>query len=685
MTTPIYFVEFVEKILRVRQSRAQKVVARVVIDRVEPKDLSADEREIARKLFGDIDVIPPEARDVFVGIFGARSGKTYIFGALYLLWRALVADLSTLAPGEVAVGLAVAPDLRLARQLIRYALGAAKSVPSIAALIESENADGFILRRPDGKVVSIEALPATRGGSALRGRSLVGAVLDEAAFFRDESFAVNDTELFKAVAPRILPGGMVVIITTPWAEAGLSYDEFERNFGHPVTAIACRAPTSLMRDDSPRILAMVERERVRDPDNARREFDTEFWGMGTGLFFVAEACRASVTVESLPKTDASLDVIVGVGGDLALVRDAAALVVVHKDGDFYDVAEVIERKPAKGTPLKLSSLVVDFSEAAARHGCHEICVDNHVLEPAREHLPAGMTLEACPGGQQGKIDTYTEARNIIHSGLLRIPVQYRRIAEQLREVVSKPTTGGGLIISSPRRGGSHGDLASALILALHAASQLTSGVGPAWLKRALTRGLPQTHSPRTAWQLLLADRGFCVARYYGCDWWHVYQPDRSAAGALKRPAVSQITGQKIPRPDAPSATEQLPILRIQRITKAEGRFWDSRGGIESLKSLGQQFGARTVHLCGASLNLDHLKMLRTAGLRPYFHEISDETEPSAVELMRRMFTDAQVSCELPEHGGLDAIRSLVLTVARSEVQPERVTRFGFESARGTIP
>ena len=65
---------------------------------------------------------------------------------------------------------------------------------------------------------TLEALPATRGGSALRGRSLVGAVLDEAAFFRDEDYSVNDAEIYRAVAPRILPEGQTIIASTPWAE-----------------------------------------------------------------------------------------------------------------------------------------------------------------------------------------------------------------------------------------------------------------------------------------------------------------------------------------------------------------------------------------------------------------------------------------------------------------------------------
>ena len=338
MKVPVRFTEFAERICKAQASRAQRVIAKVAIDGVEPQDLSADERVIFRRHFGDLDTIPPEARATLAFIFGARSGKSYYFGGLYLLWRAVTADLATLAPGEVAVGLAVAPDLRLARQIIRYALGAAKSVPSIAVLIESETADGFTLRRPDGYLVSIEALPATRGGSAVRGRSLIAAVLDEASFFRDESSIVNDVEVYKGVAPRVLPGGLVVIITTAWAELGLAYDLFQANFGHPVTALAAHATTEQMRDDDPRILAMVARERLRDPENAKHEFDAEFRTSGSTIVFPSEFTAPCFSHE-LPESDqieyyAPIGVLdMSSGGDDATT---AAIVRVIRVPEMYD-------------------------------------------------------------------------------------------------------------------------------------------------------------------------------------------------------------------------------------------------------------------------------------------------------------------------------------------------------------
>jgi hypothetical protein len=456
--------------LGVKLTRAQRVAASVAFDRLEPRDLPEADRAIAAQLFGDVAAVPESARAVFVAVAGARSGKSYVFGALYALWRALVADLSSLAPGEVASAVIVAPDLRLARQTLRYVLGAAKKRPEVAQLIEAEGADSFTLRRPDGRAVTIECLPATRGGSALRGRSLVCAVLDESAFFRDESAVVNDAEVFRAVAPRVIPGGLVVVVSTPWAEAGLLFELYESNFGHPATALVAHAPTTLLRDDA-RTASMVAREYERDAENGEREFGARFMGGGAGLFFPTASIAAAFIPDLLPSADGNPTAAgaVGIGADIALVRDSSAICAVRQRDGIFTVTELVELRPAKGQPLKLSAVIAEFCEFTERHGASRFLADQHALEPAREHTTEEVSIVAAPGGMAGKESTYVAAKKALIEGRVRIPAQYRRLAEQLRVVVAKATPGGGMSISSPRRAGAHGDLVSAWVLAMHAA------------------------------------------------------------------------------------------------------------------------------------------------------------------------------------------------------------------------
>lgn len=467
---PIPFVDFCEQVLRVQLTLGQRTLARVAFDGVDPDRLDAEERAAASRLLGPVDTIPPEARLVLAIVKGARIGGSYIFGALYSLWRALTADLSPLAPGEVAVALLVAPDLRLARQTLRYAIGAAESVPTIARCIHSQNTEALALRRPqDGRLVVIECLPATRGGSAVRGRSLVSAVLSEAAFFRDESAAVNDADIFKAVMPRVMPGGMTVLESTPWVEAGLLFDLYSRNFGTPLTAIAALAPTLEMRTDQ-RTRLIVEAETARDPENAAREFGAQFVLGGSGLFFGPDLLRGAMDHDLPPARVAPPGSTVSVGGDIGLVNDASAVVAVAAQGELFTLCAFEERRPTKGAPLKLSSVVQDFCAFAARFGEQNVTVDHHELEAGREHLPPGFVLSPCEGGADAKAARFLKARELFRQGQIRIPGSLSKVTNQLSLIVSKPKPGGGTSIVLPRRAGTHLDIASAFILALDAAS-----------------------------------------------------------------------------------------------------------------------------------------------------------------------------------------------------------------------
>lgn len=452
----------------VKLTPGQRVLCAVAFDGVEPRDLKGADRDLARLIFGSIDTLPPEARHVVVAVCGARAGKSRLLCALRLLHLALIVDLSTLAPGEVASGIIVAPDLRLARQTLRFALGAARSVPAIASLIFGETSDSFSIAREGGRSVVIECLPATRGGSALRGRSLVGAALDEGAFFRDESSVVNDVEVFKAVAPRVMPGGQIIIATTAWAEAGLAYELFTFNNGTPTTATAARAPTTLLRPDA-RTKSIVDRERQRDPENARREFDAEFMLAGTSFFFDSQAVDAAIGELPSGAPSAKAGAI-----DLAFVSDSSTNVIVGRFGEVHAVIDLLELKPAKGKPLVTREVMEAFVARAKDHGLKRLAADSHYVRTAVEYAAEhNIGIDEVPGSM--KTEIYLAVREAINAKRLILPNEPRLIA-QLKAIVSRPTPGGALQISSPRRAGAgHGDLVSALVLAVHAAMNGRSG------------------------------------------------------------------------------------------------------------------------------------------------------------------------------------------------------------------
>jgi hypothetical protein len=120
---------------------------------------------------------------------------------------------------------------------------------------------------------------------------------------------------------------------------------------------------------------------------------------------------------------------------------------------------------------------------ATRHGARTVVSDVHYQESVKEHLSeSGLSFESAPGGNSGKSEVYTEARELIHSDRVRWSRRHKELTRQMREVMSRPLAGGLIQISSPRRKGAHGDLASALTLALWAASH------PSFVKKFLDMG-----------------------------------------------------------------------------------------------------------------------------------------------------------------------------------------------------
>lgn len=285
-----------------RLEPGQRALCRVLFDRLDPSDLDGDERDRAMRMFGCARV-PDAARKlgILLAVCGGRGGKS-LLAAWRLVYLAATLPL-VLSPGEQAFAIIVAPDQRLAEQTLRYCIGIAQAWFPEKGRVSEESSLGFTLVRAksdgdgDGKWaderVRFAILPASKGGSAQRGRALVGAILDEAAFFRGEDSVVNDRDVIDAITPRIIVGGEIIISTTPWARSGEVWELFNRNFGHPVDAVVAHAPTWELRTDD-RILAQVDREKERDPWNYAREFGAQFLERDQGTFFESDCVEACI-------------------------------------------------------------------------------------------------------------------------------------------------------------------------------------------------------------------------------------------------------------------------------------------------------------------------------------------------------------------------------------------------------
>ena len=452
---PARFLEFLRQ--RMEPTEAQAVLFGVACDGDSP------DSPMGRELFGPIPIPTARARRRFVLVKGARMGGTYL-SALRMLHLALTLPLDRLAPGERASALIVGPDLNLAKQGLRYARGAAEADPVIRAMLTGKDGEqGFEVCRPDGTVY-VEVLAATKGGSAVRARTLVGAQLTEFGFFRDANYAVNDKEIRLAVQPRIMTGGQLIMESTPFVAAGELYAMFREQWGKSETCVAAKAPTLLMRGTDGEVAAEIAMERAANPDNAVREFDAEFISADASTFFDAGSIdravdpRIKLGQPPMPGMSASA------GGDFAFRRNSSALVVCHRFGPAYTVADLLELKPTADAPLKPSEVVSEFAECLKVHGLDFMLSDGHYREAVREYLDASrIALVDAPSAVSLP---YIRARTLFHEGTLRIPNDPQLI-QQLKETRSRPLSGGGVqIIPAKSPDGRHGDIVSALVLAV---------------------------------------------------------------------------------------------------------------------------------------------------------------------------------------------------------------------------
>jgi hypothetical protein len=447
------FLDFAAR-LGFRPEPGQEAALRVAFHGEEPADVGP----LAVQVFGYERGTPARARDVIEFVWGARGGKTF-WSALRMLHLACTVPVGRLAPGEPGFVFLVAPKLDLAEQALAYIKGAILQDKTLAERSEIL-AERITLRRTGGKSVVICPVAASRGGTGQRGRSLLGALLDETAFFRDETTgAVNDAAIFRAIAPRVIEGGQVVVQSTPWARSGLLYELHRENWGQPHSALVAHAPTLLLRSD-PKIRSYVEREFARDPENARIEFGAEFGSASSSQFF--SESDLDLLFDADAPTQARPGDTVSAAVDLGFVRNSASICVIAGQQAAV-VVDLQERLPAPDRPLSPSEVCSEFTSVLMAHRCFSAVSDAHYKETLREHTDAfGVSLyDSC-----GPAERFLALRTAIRSGQIKasptLPLA-SRLRQQLQGVRARHAPGGQLSVTMPSAlDGSHGDLADAL-------------------------------------------------------------------------------------------------------------------------------------------------------------------------------------------------------------------------------
>jgi len=106
-------------------------------------------------------------------------------------------------------------------------------------MIKRETAVGFELEN------GIDIAVATNSFRSVRGRPILCAILDELAFWRDDTSANPDEETYKAIKPALasIPGSIIIGISSPYRKSGLLYKKFRDHYGRDGDVLVIKAPT----------------------------------------------------------------------------------------------------------------------------------------------------------------------------------------------------------------------------------------------------------------------------------------------------------------------------------------------------------------------------------------------------------------------------------------------------------
>ncbi|MCC5982707.1 MAG: hypothetical protein JJU26_13420 [Oceanicaulis sp.] len=380
-------------------------------------------------------------------IAGRRSDKTHTAAGMAVYIATIGAEiegtLARLSPGERGVVSIIACDRSQAKVALAYVRGLLDGSPILASMVEKASTEGVELSNG----VSIEV--ATNSHRAVRGRTMLAAILDECAFYRDETSATPDVELYRALVPSLATtGGLLVGISSPYARRGLLYDKWKRHHGKDGDVLVVQGGTRVFNPTVPvKVIRDAERD---DPDAAKAEWGGEF-RQDVEAFLSREVVEGAVRPEpiEIPRAEgirycAFLD---PTGGG----KDEFTLAIGHED-DGRTVVDLLRAR--RGKP---ADIVAEYAPLLKAYGVTKATSDRYAGSwPADEFQRHGIKVEQAAAP---KSDLYRDALAAFNSGQVEIPPDDRLIT-QLTSLERRTARGGRDSIDHPP--GGHDDRANAV-------------------------------------------------------------------------------------------------------------------------------------------------------------------------------------------------------------------------------
>jgi hypothetical protein len=392
---------------------------------------------------------------------GRRSGKTKI-AMLIGIWQATAKDWTkVLSAGEIGVVLLICPDRAQARVLFGYAQAFVEQVPFIRTMVLQMTKETILFNN------RIRLEIRTASYRTIRGYSVVAAIVDEAAFLRDESSSNPFGEILTALKPAMATtNGILIVISTPYSRTGEIWNHYQRYHGKEDDHVLfVTGPTQLF---NPTIPSRVVKEAFEaDPSAAASEFGSLEEGISFRRDIEQFVSREAVEAVVVPGRQ-QLPPVRGVhyhgfcdpsGGSV----DSMTLAIAHEGRDGGAVLDVLlERKP----PFSPDQVVQEFAATLNEYRIEQVIGDAYAGAWPRERFAnAGITYEP---SASPKSDLYRELLPKINAGHVEL-LDHPRLIQQLLGLERRTARSGKDSIDHAP--GGHDDLVNAATGALLAIEQ----------------------------------------------------------------------------------------------------------------------------------------------------------------------------------------------------------------------
>lgn len=413
--------------------------------------------------FREVSDRDPPAHRVkeLVAVAGRGAGKDSIasFVATYIAIT-FNPRIAKLRPGELAYVLLVAVDKDQASIAYRYIRAFFEEVPALAKLVKNIGTDNIELKNR----VVIQVV--TNSYRSIRGRSVLAAIFDEAAFWRSDESMNPDIEVHAAISPGLarVAGSMLIIISSAHRRAGLLYERWKSSYGKPDNdTLVVRGTTTQFNPSFDQ--GIIDKAVALDPQRYGAEYLSQ-WRDDLATYLPRELIEAAVESGVLVRPPLSDTVYSAFTDPSGGRNDAFTMSIAHREQHSNASRTVSDCIYVRAAPFNPSDVVEEITQLLKTYRCSSVIGDKYAAEWVVEAFrKCGIQYVA---SKLDRSEVYIDFLPLVTSGSVSLLDHPKAIA-QLAALERRTFPSGKDRIDHPLNG--HDDIANSVAGAAVLASQ----------------------------------------------------------------------------------------------------------------------------------------------------------------------------------------------------------------------